>query len=205
MQLGLENKKKATWAAVLGGLAILLVAYQFIPLLTESSTPGSSAQAAAPVAPRVTARPTTKSSKKVRVTDSLDPTLRLDLLATSEQIEYGGSGRNIFVAQSEEVTIPNPVAPGHTDVAKAQEEQNHIYVVPPLPAAAPIPLKFFGFANKTGEAKKIFLSQGEDVWVAGEGEIVNRRYKVIHIAPNSVKMQDMVNSGPPQDIPLTQG
>jgi hypothetical protein len=66
-------------------------------------------------------------------------------------------------------------------------------------------LKFFGFASKPGEAKKIFLSEGEDVWVAGEGEIVNRRYKVIRIAPTSVEMQDVVNSSPPQNIPLTQG
>ena len=41
--------------------------------------------------------------------------------------------------------------------------------------------------------------------MAGEGEIVDRRYKVIHISPNSVQIQDVVNSGPPQNIPLTQG
>jgi len=46
---------------------------------------------------------------------------------------------------------------------------------------------------------------GEDVFVAGEGEIVDRRYKVIHITPTSVQIQDVVNSGPPQSIPLTQG
>ena len=46
---------------------------------------------------------------------------------------------------------------------------------------------------------------GEDVFVAGEGEIVNRRYKVMRISNNSVEIQDMVYSGPPQNIPLTQG
>jgi hypothetical protein len=40
--------------------------------------------------------------------------------------------------------------------------------------------------------------------VAGEGEIVNRRYKVVHISANSVEIQDVVNSGPSQSIPLTQ-
>jgi hypothetical protein len=34
---------------------------------------------------------------------------------------------------------------------------------------------------------------------------VNRRYKVIRISPTSVEIQDMVYSGPPQNIPLTQG
>ena len=56
-----------------------------------------------------------------------------------------------------------------------------------------------------GEAKKIFLKSGDDVFVAGEGEIVDRRYKVIRITPTSVSIQDMVYSGPPQSIPLTQG
>ena len=45
---------------------------------------------------------------------------------------------------------------------------------------------------------------GDDVFVAGEGEIVDRRYKVIRITATSVDIQDMVYSGPPQSIPLTQ-
>jgi hypothetical protein len=76
------------------------------------------------------------------------------------------------------------------------------------PAAAsppPIPLKFFGFANQPGEPKKVFLSKGEDVFIAGEGEIVDRRYKVVRISPTSVEIQDVVGSGPPQSLPLTQG
>jgi hypothetical protein len=43
------------------------------------------------------------------------------------------------------------------------------------------------------------------VFVAGEGEIVDRRYKVIRISATSVEIQDMVYSGPPQMIALTQG
>ena len=199
MQLGLDNKKKTTWAIALGVLALLLVAYEFLPMMMETSSPDSSAQAAPPIVPRVTARAGGKQGKKQRV-ESLDPTLRLDLLATSEQTLYEGKGRNIFVSQAEPVDIPPPVAPVATDQTKEDT-----YVLPPVPPPPPIPLKFFGFASKPGEAKKIFLSQGEDVWVAGEGEIVNRRYKVIRISPTSVEMQDVVNSGPPQNIPLTQG
>lgn len=198
MKLGLDNKKKTTWAIVLGVLALLLVAYEFIPMMMDSSSPGSSAQAAPPVAPRVTARAGGRAGKKQRP-ESLDPTLKLDLLATAEQTQYEGNGRNIFVSQAEPVAIPNPVAAAVTDQKEVE------YVPPVVPPPPPIPLKFFGFASKPGEPKKIFLSQGEDVWVAGEGEIVNRRYKVIRISPTSVEMQDVVNSGPPQNIPLTQG
>jgi hypothetical protein len=199
VQLGLENKKKTTWAVALAVVALLAVAYEFIPFLTDSSAPASSAQAAAPLATRVPARTVKKSGKKPRA-ENLDPTLKLDLLAMSEKTQYEGTGRNIFVSQAENVVIPRPIAPG------APDAQGPPAYVPPTPAQAPpIPLKFYGFASRPGEPKRIFLKLNEDVFVAGEGEIVDRRYKVIRISPNSVDIQDVVNSGPPQTIPLTQG
>jgi len=57
--------------------------------------------------------------------------------------------------------IPKPIA-------KVQVQAPVVLRAPPPP---PINLKFFGFANKPGEAKKIFLSQGEDVFIAGEGDM----------------------------------
>jgi hypothetical protein len=199
VQLGLENKKKTTWAVALAVVALLAVAYEFIPFFTGASEPASSAQAAAPAATRQKPRTGRRPGKKLRV-ENLDPTLKLGLLATSEKTQYEGSGRNIFVSQAEAVVIPPPITHGTTEAAGG--DQYH----PPAPAQAPpIPLKFYGFASRTGEPKKIFLKLGEDVFVAGEGEIVDRRYKVIRISPNSVEIQDVVNSGPPQNIPLTQG
>jgi hypothetical protein len=201
VQLGFENKKQTTWAAVLGAVALLALAYELIPMFTGSSTPSSSAQAAAPVTTRSSTRPGAKGTKKPRV-ENLDPTLRLDLLASSEQTLYEGNGRNIFVSQAEDVVIPKAVASGATDPKNPEAAGYHLPTPPPAP---PIPLRFYGFASSAGEPKKIFLKLGEDVFVAGEGEIVDRRYKVIRIAPTSVEIQDVVNSGPPQNIPLTQG
>lgn len=198
MRLGLENKKKTTWAVALAVVALLAVAYEFIPFFTDSPARAASAQAAAPSAARASARTTKKPVKKMRA-ENLDPTLRLDLLAMSEKTRYEGSGRNIFVSQAENVVIPRPVSPGAPDATPIG------YQTPPPPQAPPIPLKFYGFASRPGEPKRIFLKLGEDVFVAGEGEIVDRRYKVIRISPNSVEIQDVVNSGPPQTIPLTQG
>jgi hypothetical protein len=201
VQLGLENKKKTMWAAGLGLAAVLVFAYEFLPFFTESSTPGTSAQAAPPLLTRaVTPRAKAKPGKKPKQ-ENLDPTLKLNLLEASEQTRYQGSGRNIFVSQAEEVVIQKPVAPANTDAQKAQE----IYHPPQQQAPAPIPLKFYGFASQPGEPKKIFLKLNDDVFVAGEGEIVDRRYKVLRITNTSVEIQDVVNSGPPQNIPLTQG
>jgi len=204
VQLGLDNKKKTTTAIVLGVVAVLAFAYEALPFFTGSPSSASNAQAAAPTAePRTLARGGAKGSKKQR-TESLDPTLRLDLLAGSEKTLYQGNGRNIFVSQVEDVVIPKPLAPGSPD-AQRQQEASATWTPPPIQQAPPIPLKFYGFASSPGEPKKIFLKLGDDVFVAGEGEIVDRRYKVIHISPMSVEMQDVVNNGPTQNIPLTQG
>lgn len=199
MKLGAENKKKMIWLAVLGPIALLVLAYQFIPMFMDSpSAPSSSAQAAAPVeAPRAPAHTEAGKSKKV-YGENLDPTLKLDLLAASEQTVYEGNGRNIFVSHAED--IPQPIAS-----AQQTPPADIVYTPPPPPPPTPIPLKFFGFASKPGEPKRVFLQENEDIFVAGEGEIVNRRYKVIRISPTSVEVQDMVGSGPPQNLPLTQG
>jgi hypothetical protein len=202
VKLGLENRKKTIWASVLGGLAILVALYEFVPMLTGGS---STAASFTPAPVTATARTTAtirpgKGGKKAQGPPSLDPTLQLKLLETTEQTKYSGLGRNIFVSQAE--PPPTPLVNGTTDHAKVAPPT---YIPPPTPQAPPIPLKFFGFASQPGEPKRIFLSQGEDVFIAGEGEIVDRRYKVVRISPNSVELQDVVNSGPPQSIPLTQG
>lgn len=203
MKLGTENRKELIAAAVLGVVLLFIVVYEFMP---SSSTIASTAPAATTAPLTLPAsRPVHHSSapvKKERPAQSLDPTLQLKLLAATEAIKYEGSGRNIFVSTAEEVTIPKPLAPGQTDPANKKED---VYHPPAQAAATPIPLKFFGFANRPGEPKKVFLIKGEDTFIAGEGEIVDRRYKVVKISPTSVDIQDVVGSGPPQSIPLTLG
>jgi hypothetical protein len=134
---------------------------------------------------------------KRSVIASLDPTLRFDLLKSSEDRSYSGGNRNIFQAHQDVIQIPKPIDPGLT-TKKIDTGP------PPPPPPPPINLKFYGFANKPGETKQIFLSSGDDVFVAREGEIVNRRYRVVHIGSNSVDIEDVLNNNR-QTIPLTQG
>jgi len=204
VKLGTENRKTVILAAVLGVVAILTVIYQLIPSASTIASTGTAtgiapAPVTAPTRPAAHHVSVATSGKKARGPQSLDPTLQLQQLAVIEQIKYEGSGRNIFVSQAE-VEIPKPLAPGAVG-----PNDTKVYQAPTAPAQTPIPLKFFGFANQPGEPKKIFLSKGDDVFIAGEGEIVDRRYKVVRISPTSVEIQDVVSSGPPQSIPLTQG
>ena len=193
MKLGAENKKEVMALGVLGALALVLVGRMFWP-----STPDTS-QAMAPSqgnsAVQLTRR--TASGKIVKVTEPrLDPTLELDLLQRSEDAKYQGVGRNIFA--NGPAPIPVPKRNGTTD------QQPTAFVHPPPPPPPPITLKFFGFANKPGEPKRVFLVQDQDVFIAGEGDIVNRRYRVLRISNASVDIEDVLTNNR-QSIPLTQG
>jgi hypothetical protein len=206
VKLGLENRRELIVAGVLGVTLLLVLVYEFFPTSSTNASAGTTAPQPIAVLPRPVGHQHSASGttpgKKEKVPQSLDPTLRLQELAVIEQIKYEGSGRNIFVSEAE--PIPTPVTNGRTD-GRGNSQTQDTWKLPPPPAATPIPLKFFGFASEPGEPRKIFLSKGEDVFIAGEGEIIDRRYKVVRISPNSVDIQDVVGSGPPQSIPLTQG
>ena len=126
---------------------------------------------------------------------SLDPTLRFDLLKASEDTKYEGTGRDVFRAF---------VEPPPRLIAPVVKNQPPVQTGPPLPPPPPpINLKFYGFAiSKPGESKRIFLIDGEDVFIAKEGDIVDRRYKVVRISPNAVEILDVLSNNR-QSIPLT--
>ncbi len=196
MNVGNESRGKLYLLIGLGVIAIGSLAYEFWPSETATTAP-----ATAPATASAPARPGARrgaNGKVLRPTaPRLDPTLDLALLNQSEQIKYAGNGRNIFVAGSV-AKIERPRKPANTDT-EAQMRQ-----LPTIPPPPPITLKFFGFANRPGETKKVFLSQGEDIFIAGEGDIVDRRYRVLRISTSSVDVEDVINNNR-QSLPLTQG
>jgi hypothetical protein len=201
MRVGAENRTKLVAACVLFVVAIIML----LRLFAGGSPPASAATAVAaprPEAPRIDARarrgarPAAAANHAGAI--SLDPRLRLDLLKQSEDTEYTGAGRNIFRAEAEPV-IPKPVANGTRQATNTPPPR-----APGPPPPPPINLKFFGFASEPGEPSKVFLSHGDDIFVAAEGDIVNRRYKILHIGPKSVEIEDVLSNNR-QTIPLTQG
>lgn len=203
MKVGAEDRKKAAIAGVLMVAALLLVGRM---LLVDSgpsaSVPPSLGQSGVtqvqPV--RTSPRRLAKGKKQQSATINLDPRLHLDLLKKSEDVTYAGTGRNIFLSY-DEAPIPRPVADARLEKAK-QAAQNTPPPGPPPPP--PITLKFFGFANHPGQPRKVFLAKGQDIFIAGEGDIVDRRYKVLRIGPTSIELQDVLNNNR-QSIPITRG
>jgi len=200
VKLGAENKTKVIAAAVLGTIGVLAVAYELSGWFGSSS---ASTNVPAPTNVAVNVAPRQRNSagnrnatSKKDPTQTLDPSLRFDVLKSSEDTKYEGTGRNIFRVFVE--PPPRPVVPV---TPQPQPTTPAAYVAPPPP---PIELKFYGFATPAGGTKRIFLAHNEDVFIAKEGDIVDRRYKVMKISANSVDILDVLSNNR-QSIPLTQG
>jgi hypothetical protein len=136
---------------------------------------------------------------------SIDPSLRLDLLTRLEKIQISGGARSLFDFSSVSAA-PAPTTPqGARIVAPARRPQTApkpfigpMPEPPPIPkpvvqkpVAPPIPLRFYGFlAPPRGGPKRAFFLDGEDIVVAGEGDLIKNRYKLIRIGLNNVTMED---------------
>jgi hypothetical protein len=115
----------------------------------------------------------------------------------TEKLVYTGSGRNIFSTASAPVAIPKLVAP-----VRPKGPVVPVYTPPPgPPPPPPIDLKFFGTATATNGKRQAFLLHGQDVFLASDGDIVQRRYRVITVSANSVLVEDMSYSNR-QTLPL---
>jgi len=201
VNVGAENRNKVIAAVALGVLAVVLFVSRFVGIFgfgsSSAAAPANISGAPPEPMPQPTVR-TTKNrigGKQQNATQSLDPTLHTDVLKVSEDTKYAGAGRNIFRVF---VEIPKIITP------PVQPNKVADNTPPPPPPPPPINLKFYGFATPTGESKRIFLAQGEDVFIAKEGDIVDRRYKVVRISQNAVEILDVLSNNR-QSIPLTQG
>lgn len=201
MKPGAEEKRKKIAAGVLGGIAFLLVGYQLYDNL------GGGTAAPQPVAPVVSPAPASKSGSspaavKVGTTSAqLDPTLHMEAMLVTESLIYNGSGRNIFAPSSAEMIaeIPKAIAsprPGVTASPPVVAQGP-----PPPPPPPPINLKFFGTATSTNGARRAFLLNGDDVFVASAGDVVQRRYKIISVDARSILVEDLPNNNR-QTLPL---
>ena len=223
--IGAEPKK----LVLLGALALAIVAAY--TLSNRSSAPEASAPpapviardtlpvpGAAPGQQRKSARggdsqavisdfhPTLKVPDGTDVT-SIDPTLKLDLLAKLQKAPMEGGSRSLF-----EFTQPPPppppkvvIKPGPVADAKPEPPKPAPPAgPPPMPPPPPIPLKFYGYAGTTREGlRRAFFLEGDDIFTPAENETIKGRYKIIRIGVNSAVVEDITNKNQ-QTLPLVE-
>jgi hypothetical protein len=187
MTAPVASKGKLYVAIALGVVAVLTIVWQF------RSAPG----------PVVAVATTERKHAAAVPADELDPRLHLDLLVASEGVRYSGAGRNIFHATNEPMAIEKVVVSPLKRQQLAQQQQQEA-AVRAIPVPPPIPLKFFGVTNTKGETPRGFFSQGDDVWIAHDGDVVNRHYRIVRINPHNAEVEDLLTSHQEQ-IPLAQG
>lgn len=214
MRVGAEDKKKLAVAVGLGAVVLVLL----VRLIVGSFGSSSSSQASAPPAAAVeqpVVRPTPAAAsgqqpnsfdqqpyahEAVRIAASpLDPTLHPEWMRAAESVRYTGSGRNIFSPNSAPPSIPKPIASPRQRAA-AHDAAMVAQGPPPPPR---IDLRFYGYAAERNGHKQVFLLHGDDIFIASEGDVVDRRYRVGKINAASVEVEDLPYHHT-QTLPLMQ-
>ena len=223
--VGAEPKK----IAVLVGLGAIAGYFYFSNSNSGGSTsptPASTVQTGA--SPRAAGRPAGRAAA-VRVTQkglnqttrefkpsfkfsgidpsNIDPTLHLNLLAKLQDVKVEAGARSLFEIGKEPVAAVVKGPEPQIVVAKpfvGPKPPPDPPPPPPDPKAPPIPLKFYGFVNPSKATnKRAFFLDGEDIIIAGEGDMVKKRYKIVRIGVNSAVVEDtQFKSNNQQTLPL---
>jgi hypothetical protein len=223
-KIGASPKQLAILGALLG---VLVVVYWMnrTPSAQGSVSPVAVTPAPAPAAveTRVAPQgpmPARRSGSGSRSTDDfrpslklkegtdvsrIDPMLKLDLLAKLRDVPVEGTSRSIFeFYQPPPPPLPKVAAIVPKPAAPSTPKPEVPAGPPPPPPPPPIPLKFYGYANtpRNGPRRAFFL-EGDDIFVAGENDVIRNRYKIVRIGVNSAVVEDTTNKHQ-QTLPLIE-
>lgn len=214
MKIGTEDKKKVILVAVMFAIIVPAAIVEIYQNFSSPAPPRAvpAATATRPAAPaRTSAAPAASTAGRAAAANTtapeaqrvaglvVDPTLHMEKLAQSEEVEYEGTGRNIFSAQS--APVPQPIAPGRpggNDTATVTTSPPP----PPKQEAPTIDLKYFGYQQGRDKAFRAFLLHGDDIFMARPGDVVDHRYKVGVISANSIQITDLAYNNT-QSVPFT--
>lgn len=222
------SRKQYMW---LGGLVVALIAVYLMnrePSSPTPVTPVTSVKASpsiarpGPLVPEASSGPklATRSGRKsddfrpsIKMPEGMDitkidPRLKTELLAKLQTVALEGGSRSVFDYGAPPPPPPPPkVAPIKPEVIAAQnkareEADKFAKEHPPKPPPTPIPLKFYGYANRlSGPGRQALFLDGEDIQIKGENDVIRGRYKVIQIRINSAVVEDL-QSHDQQTLPL---
>ena len=156
-----------------GGKFILLLALLvgLVGINFAIRSPSTAAPAAGPTASARSGGP----SSSWAFPDSL---LALKQPEASERLRAAAARRNIF-------EYGRAAAPAGAQAGAASTP-------PPPPPAPPSPLRFYGFAESTqGGKRQVFITNGEDIYVAVEGDVIQRRYRLLRVGKDSIEVEEL--------------
>jgi hypothetical protein len=131
-----------------------------------------------------------------------NPELQREKLNRSRSTEYKGSGRDVFSV----LAPPPPEAVRPVTVARPTGPQPE---PPPPPPVLPASMKFFGYGTiPNGTARRAFLSDGDQVYIVGEGDTLLGRFRVVKIGNANLDFEEIASgrrgTASLSDEPVTQ-
>lgn len=125
-------------------------------------------------------------SEAYRPIDVENPALHLDRIERLRKLEYKPTGRDIFSSQP-------PPEPKKAEAAPVLPPAGpHL---PPEPPPLVVPVKYYGFSDDVVTKKRSgFFTNGEEVFIASEGDLLQGKYRVVSITPTSAEVEE-VSSG----------
>jgi hypothetical protein len=214
-----RDKKQIVVVSIFGVLLLGFVGYAYNSFFGGAPNPAAKAPVAVPVTTRSSSSavepqtvivpagnartgqgmtPGVAATRMASTSSSLDPTLDETAMLRTESLVYSGSGRNIFSA----IYVPAMEIPKNVPKARPGIV---LPVMPPMPVGPPPPppinLKYFGTAVRMNGRRQAFLLQGEDVYLAAQGDIVARKYRIVSIGATNIQVEDLVNQDT-QTLPL---
>ena len=115
-----------------------------------------------------------------------NPQLHRDKMEEAQKTEYHSLGRNPF----SEIAPPKD-QPKASKVA--QHLQQTVPVLPqPPPPTLPGNMKYFGYGTiPNGTLRRAFLSDGDDVFIVGEGDTLLGRFRIVKINNANLEFEEI--------------
>lgn len=140
-------------------------------------------------APAAAPLPAAKVDQKFTPLAVDNPALRLDILKRFLELQYKGVHRSIFSA-----TLPPPPPP---PASATKQPANVAPLVPAGPPPLTVDAKYFGFVSDfNGGHKRAFFATGnnnEDVIIAGEGDTLLGRFRVIRLTNTTADVEEVAS------------
>jgi hypothetical protein len=127
-----------------------------------------------------------------------NPRIIVAQLETLQHVQYTGSHRNIF----------SETPPPHVETPQERTErlkrEPPVMPLPPQPSPVQVNVKFYGYIDdpRTG-ARRAFFTNGEDIFIAGIGDTLENRLRVMRIGNDTVELME-VSSSRRTTIPMEQ-
>lgn len=136
--------------------------------------------------PVVTAdAPSLQGSDTIRDVDN--PQIRMDRIERARKAEYKSSGRNPFSPTAS----PLPKV-SHPEVKREFPGPKDQPPPPPPPPPSLGNLKFYGFGTvPNSTARRAFLTDGENIYVVAEGEVLLNRFRILRIGNASLEFEEL--------------